>query len=69
MPEAFGHSDSQNPDWVPVVQNPSDTADLHQPGRYLTYLVSLCSVWAWQNLQYFRNANFSGVVRLFLVVV
>jgi len=33
------------------------------------YLVSLCSVCAWQNLQYFRNISFSGVVRLFLVVI
>jgi hypothetical protein len=33
------------------------------------YLVSLCSVCALQNLQYFLNESFSGVVRLFLVVL
>ena len=33
------------------------------------YLVSLCSVCALQKLQYFLNESFSGVVRLFLVVL
>ena len=40
----------------------------HSPNTIL-YFVSLCTVCALQNLQYFLNSSLSGVVLLFFVVV
>jgi len=57
---------------VVVVRVPLDAITLSQIAikyGFHDYLVSLCSVCALQNLQCLRKLSFSGVVRLFLVVV
>jgi hypothetical protein len=73
--QAFGRGFWSSPDdpeirHIPRARRePTKQPALAQRKARQVYLVSLCSVWMWQNLQYLRKASFSGVVRLFLVVV